>query len=133
MNESEVLKEFNLDYCTFKLMSNGIVISEFTPDIHLELSHIKEMLAIGNKIYEIIHKKYAVCTIIPEGLTATKEAREFGTTKEANQCIKASAIIVNSLPHRIIGNFIVKVQKSIVPHKIFNSKEDAFAWLSSIA
>ena len=43
--------------------------------------------------------------------------------------IKAEAIVVNSLAHKIMANFITKFYKTPMPIKIFNDEESALQWL----
>lgn len=43
---------------------------------------------------------------------------------------KAVAVIVDSLPNRMIANFYHRFNKPKGPLKVFNSEKDALAWLS---
>ncbi len=124
-------QEFDLEFCNMKLLHNGILLNKFQDGVHIEVNHIKEMLSVGKEIYKLIKSKYSACAILPEGLTISKEAREFSSTWEANQYMNASAIVISSLPHRIIGNFMVKVQHTEVPLRLFENKEEAFIWLAN--
>ena len=131
MNRKLYQQEFILEFCTMRFTHKNILLNEFNPNIHLELKHVKEMLTIAKQIYKKNKMKFNTCAIISQGLTITKEAREFSSTKEANQYINSSAIVTNSLQHKILGNFIIKIQKPHVPSKLFDSKEEAFKWLSN--
>jgi len=97
MSKDIYQQEFNLGYCKMSLTQGDVLLNEFKPNSHIELKHVKEMLAVGKTIYEELNKKYTVCAIIPQELIITKEAREFCTTKEANQYINASAVVLSSL------------------------------------
>jgi hypothetical protein len=59
----------------------------------------------------------------------TDEIRRFYASKEAAERISAMAIIICSLPTRIIGNFFIKMHKPLYPTRLFNTEEEASKWL----
>ena len=62
------------------------------------------------------------------------EAREhFSTSPEAAQYRKALAFVVDSLANRLSANFFVKVNTPPAPAAVFESMEEAKAWLKSHA
>lgn len=73
-----------------------------------------------------------MCGVIGAGLTIEKEAREKGTTPEMLRYTKASAIVQNSLAHKIIANFIITVQRPSVVTKTFTSLVDALNWFDKL-
>lgn len=80
----------------------------------------------------INYKPCYMCSIIGQGLTIEKEAREKGTDPEFQKFTLASAIVQDSLAHRILGNFIIKVQRPTVPTRLFTSTEDALKWFDEL-
>lgn len=61
----------------------------------------------------------------------TEEVREFYASKEAAERIVAMAIIVSSLPTRLIGNFFIRFNKPLYPTHLFNSEQEATRWLKA--
>lgn len=59
----------------------------------------------------------------------TSEIRDFYASKEMAQNISAMAILISSLPTRIIGNFFIKIHKPYYPTQLFTSEEEAAKWL----
>jgi hypothetical protein len=57
------------------------------------------------------------------------EARKFVAEKDSNPYSSAEAIIVKSLPQRLIGNFYMKFNKPGRPTKLFPNEAEAVIWL----
>lgn len=63
----------------------------------------------------------------------TKEAREFSAKPENNVFTLATAVVVKSLAHRIIINFLINfTKKQAMKMKMFDNKEKAIEWLLNI-
>ncbi len=91
---------------------------------------IKELAENNNRM--INFRPCYMCSIIGQGLTIEKEAREKGTDPELQKYTLASAIVQDSLAHRILGNFIITVQRPTVPTKLFTSTQDALKWFDEL-
>lgn len=91
---------------------------------------MKTLAANNNAL--INYKPCYMCSIIGQGLTIEKEAREKGTNPEFQKFTLASAIVQDSLAHRILGNFVIKVQRPAVPTRLFTSTEDALKWFDEL-
>jgi hypothetical protein len=62
----------------------------------------------------------------------SKEAREFSTLPESNNMTMASAVIVKSIAHRIIINFIINfIRQQNMKMRMFDDKNKAIEWLLS--
>lgn len=61
--------------------------------------------------------------------TITPEALSLSASKEFKQNTKAKALLVNNLPHRIVGNFYMKLKRPAIKTKLFNDREKAIKWL----
>lgn len=62
----------------------------------------------------------------------SKEAREVGMRKEANEMSIAIAVVIHSLAQRLIINFQSKfVSKTKTQMRAFDSKEEGLKWLKS--
>ncbi len=122
-------KTVALGFVQLHLLKNGIVASEYTEDTHLTMEKVK---AINTVMHELTGGKATGQLFIAcPGLTVEKEVREFGATAQANRYTLYSAIVCNSLAHRILGNFFIKVQQPKVPTRMFSNCNDAILWLVS--
>ena len=128
--EAEISKAIDLDFVRIDYYEPDLVIYYYKPRIHLTWPMVQQ---IANEANEMTgYKKCFMLSIIGEGLTIEKEVREFGTKPEIQAYTKASAIVQNSLAHRILGNFIINVQRPSVPTKLFNTIEDSLIWFDKL-
>ena len=90
-----------------------------------------ECVEVVDSYKEILEpKKYPLLHIIEDYVTIDKEAREFAASKEGLMFSKVEAFVINSLAHKILANFYIKVNRPSVPTRFFRSKEEAEEWLS---
>ena len=57
------------------------------------------------------------------------DAREHASGQEVNNIIIATATLVGSPVSRTIVNFFMKLNKPLVPTKLFTDEDEAFVWL----
>ena len=72
--------------------------------------------------------------LVEPGLDSSisKEAREFATKPESNEMTKATAVIVKSLAHRLVINFIINfTNQQTMKMRMFDNKQKAIDWLLS--
>lgn len=61
---------------------------------------------------------------------STKEARDFLASEKGCEGVIAAAILIGSYTTSMIGNFFLRVNKPVVPTKLFTCEEEAKKWLS---
>tara|TARA_B100002051_G_C16436312_1_gene486713 strand:- start:163 stop:552 length:390 start_codon:yes stop_codon:yes gene_type:complete len=119
--------KIKLNHSEIFLRADGIV------EIHVhENADIgeKECIDIMNAYEQILEpKKYPLLHLVGNYVTMDKEAREFSSSEEGLRFSKAEAFVINSLPHKILANFYMKMNKPTVPTKFFGTKQEAVAWL----
>lgn len=128
--EAEISKIIALDFVRIEFYEPDLVMYHYKPKIHLTWGMVQQVAAQTNEM--INYRKCYMCSIIGDGLTVEKEVREKGTTPEMQAYTIAAAIVQNSLAHRIIANFIIRVQRPPVATRAFNNKEDALAWFDKL-
>lgn len=60
------------------------------------------------------------------------EVRKWSADHNGNTYTKADAIVVSSLPQKILADFYLKFNKPVKPTKIFREREKAIDWLLSL-
>lgn len=117
---------------TIELWDNGIVFIKIDDNAEVSLIDSK-------KQYEFLKSKYdgknkLKVLVLPGRYTSiSKEAREFSTIPENNEMTIASAIVVRSLAHRIIINFIISINRQQkMKMRMFDNKQKAIDWLLSV-
>lgn len=126
----EASKHIVLDFVRIEFHEPDVIIYYYKPKTHLTWEMILEVYNETNKL--INYKPCYMCGVIGAGLTIEKEAREKGTTPEMLRYTKASAIVQNSLAHKIIANFIISVQRPSVITKTFTSLTEALNWFDKL-
>lgn len=132
MGAMEICKtksEVNLGYVKLDVLDSCIVRSTYAEDTTLDVARAH---AVNKAIGEMTDGKAMLQMFVAcPGLDVEKDVREWGVTEEANKYTIASAVVCNSLAHRLLGNFFIKVQKPLRPTKMFSSEEEAIVWLKS--
>lgn len=67
-----------------------------------------------------------------DNVTIGQEARDNAVKIENRSMTGATAVVVNSLPYKLIANFYLQFNKPKRPYKVFNKEEEAIAWLKTI-
>lgn len=107
---------------------NQILIGEIKSelvDLEVAKSAVKFRLEkFGDKFYPFLINIKTVKHV-------TKEAREYLASKDGCEKVSASAILINSAIASMVGNFFIKINKPLVPTKLFTDKTLAIQWLSN--
>ncbi len=74
-------------------------------------------------------KPHVVLAIAGRRTSATKEAREY-SSNNIPQGRMAEAILIKSLPVRLMGKFFINFHKPSVPTKMFENESEAMLWLN---
>ena len=107
-----------------------VVLYHYRPKIHLTWDMVLEVYHKTNAM--INYTPCYMAVVVGAGLTIEKEVRELGTSPEMLKYTKASAIIQNSLAHRILANFVIRVQRPAVATKAFTDSKDALKWFDKL-
>lgn len=121
--------EVNAEKYKIVLLEQGIIeniiFSEVLIDTEMVLKLKKENMLISGE------KPYCVLVNVGEHSEATNEARELVASAEFVQITIAKAIMINSLPHRLMGNFYLKINKPKIKTRLFTDRAQAIEWLRS--
>jgi hypothetical protein len=97
-----------------------------TLDIDLQMRLLEQY----NKIAE--NKLMPFIFMAAENVSITKEARDNAVKIEDISMIGSSAVIVTSLPYKLIANFYLRFNKPKRPFKVFSNEEEAVKWLKTM-
>ena len=99
------------------------------PSVYVETHMVKEVIEVQKEVQK--GKASLVILDVSKASGITKEARNYTSGKDVEGLQIAMAIIVSSLPMRILANFFIKFDKPPAPTKMFNSERDAIGWLNT--
>ncbi len=115
---------------TLSMLDDRTLFLEFNDEVLLDLEAIKcvdrncDELVAGRKLKRLV--------IAGKNTLITKEAREYGQAKsrESKSMIIAEAVVVNTLPQKMVANFYFAFIKDFYPAKFFTDINKAKEWLS---
>lgn len=113
---------------TLEYHPHGLLIVTLKDDMQLSLEDIVEQRTHAFALTG--SAKHAVLAIAGQRTSATEEARKYSAANIPEGRV-AEAIIVRSLPVRILANFYLKFHKPGLPTKLFEVDAEAIAWLES--
>jgi hypothetical protein len=124
-----VIKEMETTTLIIRLRQDGIVHCTFKENSTLDIE--QQLINLNSYIVITDNKKHPFLFDAREGVWVTKEARDNAITIEHLSPVCASAIVVKTLPYKLIANFYYKFNKPKNPYKVFNNEDDAVEWLKN--
>ncbi|MDH5542463.1 MAG: hypothetical protein OEY64_05820 [Nitrospinota bacterium] len=109
------------------LGDDGIIRMESHPGAEEALKDAMENIAAGARLMD--GKKGVALVDIRNIKSITKNAREYYSGPETAEVTKACAILVGSPLTKVIGNFYMRINKTIFPLRLFSSESSAISWL----
>lgn len=110
-------------------VENAIMHITVVPDTFVELEMVEEVVAKQKEL--LSNTSILVLLDISKAAGITKEAREFTSGEQVEGLQIALALLIQSLPMRIMANFFIKFDKPPAPTKMFTSYDSAISWLES--
>lgn len=106
---------------------NGILFGRYAGDLVITLEVARQMVADRKDAFGNMY--WPLFIDASELLSMDRDARRYLTGKEACDFITAGAIYTKNKVLEVIGNAFVRLDKPIIPAKIFTKKEAALSWL----
>jgi len=117
---------------TIDFWDNGLTNMRLDDNVEITLEDAEEQYEALRSRYDG-KTKYRILVEFGRYTSISKEARDFSTVPERNAMTLANAVVVRSLAHRIIINFLISfIRKQNMRMKMFDSKEKAIEWLLSL-
>lgn len=128
IKEKEEMKSEKIETSKFFIwIDENIVFLEYKLGIEVEVEDIKEY---NNAILELGKgRKLPLLVDAREGASISPEARLYAASAVSTNLKLASAIVVNTLPNKLIANFYINFNKPLIPSKVFTSMAEAVEWL----
>lgn len=102
-----------------------------TKPITVDIPHVIEIKDILRKIRDEGNPDIYVIIELGKVKGFTKDARAH-VSNETDEPAKALALVASSAISRIIGNFLIGLNKPPIPVKIFTDKDKAIQWLKNL-
>ena len=122
---SSILQKVEFDDVVYSLYENRIFHVCFPKMKRVTMEHIE----VGNKFMERYGDgRYYNIFELSSFVDVDPEVRSWAADSEGNSYTHTDAIIIESLPQKIISDFYLKFNKPIRPTKVFYSLEKAANW-----
>lgn len=125
--KEEIVKETKTNTVTMRLLKNGIVHYTYHPKAKIDVeeqlqNHYALIELLGNKKHPLLLDASELVDISPDARLKVKELEPISP-------ILARAFVTQSLGHKLLISFYLKVNKPYVQNKVFSNYEDAVDWL----
>jgi hypothetical protein len=124
------LKELDYPEVNLRLMSNNLVYVLLKDNCNFDIPLQMRLLDYYREITNNTLMPFLF--LVGENVSITKEARDNAVKIEDQSMLAASAVVVDSLPYKLIANFYLKFNKPKRPYKVFSKQEEAINWLLSL-
>ncbi|MGZ4099143.1 MAG: DUF7793 family protein, partial [Bacteroidia bacterium] len=130
--EYKIIKVYKDRISTIEIWDNGIFYIKLEDHVVVEVEDSKRQLEYLRAHFDGVNKM-RVLVETGQYTDITKEAREFSARPESNAMTMASAVIVKSLAHRLIINFLINfTRQQAMKMRMFDDKEKAIEWLLNL-
>ena len=125
--EANILERIEFKKSVYEFREDGIIHIRIKDGIHMELEDSLEEYRFLKTKKEFIPMLFLINP--GEDTSVSKEVRDFANSTTAAKITKAQAIVVNSLAHKIMANFIMRFYKTGITIRVFSNEEKAVKWL----
>lgn len=117
---------------SLRMMDDQTIEIVYHDNIRIDLAGIQEAWQQLDEFTK--EKRLKKLTIVGRNTSITHEARKNGhaESKAREKYIMAEALVVHTLPQKMVANFYSKFIKDLYPIKYFTDVDDAKQWLSLI-
>lgn len=130
---SQVIKQVDFTYVSFYLLDGNIVILTYrAADTDISLDDVRNHTTLLEGL-----NSGKPCKIIVDlrefKQSFSADALDYLSTNPRHQkIVRAQAIVVSSLAHKMVSNFYIKVNKPKMPAALFQNLNEAYAWVKEV-
>jgi hypothetical protein len=128
-DQTEIIRKKELKCSVVSLRSDGIINFHIKPDVTLNIIDAKEIVAATAEIGE--GKRYPLLITAGSFSLVDNEVRKYASSIEGNKYTIASAIVVNNVAQKLMGNAYIKFNQPPLPTRLFTTEKEAVLWLQN--
>lgn len=127
-----ILESHHDNISLIEFWDNGITYIKIEDNAQVELKDSQNQFNYLKSKYDG-KNKFRILVETGRYTSISKESREFATVPERNEMTMATAVIVKSLAHRLVINFIINfTNQQTMKMRMFDNKQKAINWLLSL-
>jgi hypothetical protein len=108
-------------------VEKGILHCRVFPGAKITIENAREIMDVSLRLAN--GKKVPVLGDMRNVKSIPKESRDYLSGKEATKTASSLALLIESPISKIIGNFLMGLNKPSYPVKLFTAKNEAIQWL----
>lgn len=125
----KIIAEIEHESCVFRLYEKRVYHVIIKKNVKVNMDFVNRGYAFldehgGGEFYNI-YEFTSFSDVEPE-------VREWAASPSNNSYTKIDAILINSLPQKILADFYIRINKPIKPTKVFTSMDKAIEWVNRI-
>ena len=109
------------------LRSDHLIQIEVDDGAVVNLVQVKEQIAAIGKVGG--GKKYPVLILAGKDSSLNTEVMDFVAKEGSNPFALAEGYLINSISHKLLANFYLRINKPARPTRVFTVLENALEWL----
>lgn len=121
-----LVKEREFDMAIVRIYSNKVFHVYFYSGGNVDMDFVQD---VYNFVDENGGGTYYNLFEFEPHVDVEPEVRTWASAPSGNKNTIADALLISSLPHKLMANFYMKFNKPVKPTKIFNSRDKAVQWL----
>lgn len=125
---NKVVFSENLGYASISIDDLGILQIRMNSDMEVTYEEAYGILDFVRTKFP--KKRFPHYIELNEFAIPSKDVREFMVSEERVKIALADAMVLKSLPQKLMGNLYLQINKPKIPTKFFNTKEAALEWLT---
>lgn len=106
---------------------DGIIYTVFKPDVSLNLTVVKEVVSMRLQVSNKINSPIFID--LRNVVYTDTEARKYMAKRESVEYLTAGGLLIDNEIMRLAGNIFIKIDKPLIPTKLFTDKDKAMRWL----
>ena len=107
-------------------VEGGIMYAIFKPE---KMDYIAAKECVSLRVQAASGQYFPVLIDARKVNSITKEARDYFASVEGSSFIVASALVLDSVVGKFLGNFFLQINKPKVPLRLFTNEGEALNWL----
>ena len=123
------LPSFETDKVHVTMLDESLIRVFIKSDVELDLNDLDKNYLFFKD--QLVDRKGLFLIVFGRGAAMAKGATEKFSEKTRQSIKVKEAFVITTLPHRILGNLYLRVNKPSHPTKFFTTENDAINWLNS--
>ena len=123
LNSKSIIKEKITEAGVVKLLNNGILHCDIFADSEIDLNVCEEIYESALDLTKGV--PHPILFTFKEYVIPDEATRKFMVECKRLSISKADALVIKSLPQKIIANFYLKMNNPPIPSQFFSSENEA--------